>query len=234
MYQLLLATLLVSMNGLAKSLKGPSCLDGEYAKAKLVTHYYVPLLETYDDFTCDKMEGTCIFKKNGVEWLHNYGYNDQPLSQARCKNGYGNHQNCLHPCRALAAAQKYHPYGQVIFFPELVGMKCGNARDGLAMIHDGYMVVIDTGSPRHFNSLGRFDFFFGRCKNFNNGQCFEGATEISAALSSKNYCAVWDPRTPGRNRDLKSSFETKVRAEARTRKDPNAAGEFDLDEMTQN
>ena len=207
----------------------PKCLDGKNERALLVTHYYVPLLKDYDHFNCDQLEGTCIYQKNGVPWLHNYGYQDQPLSEARCKNGYGNKQNCIHPCRSLAASMTHHTFGEIIFFKELVGMKCGNAkRDGVEFVHDGFMVVTDTGSPKHFNKRGRFDYFWGRCKNFKGGECFEGATDITAALSHKDYCMVWNPNTPSRNRDVKTGFIRKVKAEARKRGDKEAADDFDL------
>ncbi len=201
-----------------------------YAKTNLVTHYMIPLLENYDHFVCDQLEGTCIYKKDGVEWLHNFGYTDEPLSQARCKNGYGNQQNCLHPCRVLAASMKHHTFGQIIFMKELVGQRCGNlARDGFEMIHDGYVVVFDTGSPRHFNKKGRFDFFWGRCKDDRGGECFEGGVEITAATSYGNYCIAWDPKKPKTNVAIKNAFTKMIRTEATLRRDYNASSEFSLD-----
>lgn len=207
----------------------PNCLDGKVEKSKLVTHYYVPLLEEYDHYNCHILEGTCIYMKDGVPWLHNYGYEDEPLADARCKNGYGNKENCLHPCRALAASMKEHTWGEVIFFKNLVGLKCGNReRDGFELVHDGYMVVIDTGSPRYFNKRGRFDFFLGRCKNFRNGECFEGGPTISNALSNSDYCVVWDPKRPNRNKALKDNFVKTVKKEAIERNDREAAVDFEL------
>ncbi len=207
----------------------PNCLDGKKEKAGLVTHYFVPLLQDYDHFLCHILEGTCIYMKDGVPWLHNYGYEDEPLADARCKNGYGNRENCLHPCRALAASMKHHTWGEVIFFKNLVGMKCGNKeRDGFEMIHDGYMVVIDTGSPKYFNKRVRFDFFLGRCGNFNNGECFEGGPQITTALSNSDYCVVWDPKKPNRNKSLKDNFVKKVKREAIERQDYEAAVDFEL------
>lgn len=209
-----------------------TCVNKKFQKTKQVTHYMIPLLEKYDDFVCNKMEGTCIYKKEGKEWLHNYGYEDQPLETARCKNGYGNMSNCLHPCRVVAASMKHHRFGQIIFMKNLVGKKCGNMkRDGYEMIHDGYVVVADTGSPRYFNKSGRFDFFWGRCADKRKGVCYEGGTLISDATSFRDYCIVWDPRNPLKNEEIKSEFVSKVKAEAAAREDYEAATDFDLDKL---
>lgn len=207
----------------------PKCLPKKSAKTTKVTHYMVPLLEKFEDFTCNKMEGTCIYKKDGVPWLHNYGYQDQPLSEARCKNGYGNKQNCLNPCRTIAASMEHHRSGEVIFLKNLVGKRCGNLkRDGFEMIHDGFVVVGDTGSPKYFNHKGRFDFFWGRCKERRNGECFEGAIPISQALTQSDYCLVWDPADPLKNEDVKVEFVYKVKTEALNRGDTGASDDFDL------
>lgn len=209
---------------------GPNCLPGKNFKAKKVTHYYVPLLTKYNSFTCNKMEGTCIYKKSGVQWLHNSGKSDQRLSEAACKNGYGNKNDCLHPCRVLAASMEHHRYGQVLYFPNLVGKKCGHKeRDGFEIIHDGYMVVLDTGSPSHFNAQGRFDFFWGRCKDRSNGICLEGALAVSDSLSNSPYCVAWDPANGSRNVEFKLGFINKVRNEALARGDNQRAASFDLD-----
>ncbi len=208
---------------------GPNCLPRKSFVAKRVTHYYVPLLTSFNAFTCNKMEGTCIFKKKGEQWLHNYGREEERLSKAACKNGYGNKSDCLHPCRVLAASMKHHRYGQVLYFPKLVGLKCGNKeRDGFELTHDGYMVVLDTGSPTHFNDQGRFDFFWGRCKDRNGGLCLEGATTISDTLSNTPYCVAWDPGDGQKNVEVKLNFVTKVRNEALARGDSRQAADFDL------
>lgn len=207
----------------------PYCLPGKTGQTRLVTHYYVPLLEAYNHFTCNRMEGTCIYKKNKELWLHNYGYEDQLLSLARCKNGYGNKQNCLNPCRTIAASMQYHRVGEVMFIPALVGKQCGSERDGTAMIHDGYVVVGDTGAPSHFNAPGRFDFFWGRCKDRRNGVCYEGAEPVSRAASKSDYCMVWNPADPLKNTNIKLDFTRKIKDEAIARSDLGAADDFDLD-----
>jgi hypothetical protein len=139
-------------------------------------------------------------------------------------------KNCLHPCRVVAASMAHHTFGEVLFIKDLVGKKCGNLlRDGFEIIHDGYVVVYDTGSPVHFHEKGRFDFFWGRCKDSSDGVCHEGAEEISQATSHGDYCVVWDPKHPAVNASFKDSFSQSVRAEALSRGDTEAAAEFNLD-----
>lgn len=216
----------------AMSMSEDKCLDKKYSKAKLVTHYVIPFLKDYDHQICNRLEGTCIYQKSGELWLHNFGYTDQKLSSARCQNGYGNKKNCLHPCRTLAASMAHHQFGQIVFMKELVGLKCGNRdRDGFEMIHDGFMIVQDTGSPKHFNTTGRFDFFWGRCKNYRNGVCFEGPVDISTKVSNKNYCVAWDPRTPTKNVKVKEWFQKTVRREDYQRGDLGAQLDLDLDKL---
>jgi hypothetical protein len=207
----------------------PSCIAGSAVQTKTVTHYMIPLLQNYDKKICDQIEGTCIYAKSGTEYIHNVGYPDVPLSASHCKNGWGNKHNCLHPCRTLAASMKFHQFGQIVFMKELVGLKCGNLkRDGFEMIHDGYMVVLDTGSPNYFNAPGRFDFFWGRCANQSAGNCYEGAIPISSAVTKSDYCTVWDPSHPAVNAALKDAFVIQVQAEDRARGDDGAADEFKL------
>lgn len=204
------------------------CLPDKSFKTKEVTHYMIPLLNSYSHRICDQIEGTCIYKKDGVPWLHNFGYADTSLAEARCKNGYGNQSNCLNPCRTVAASMKFHDYGQIVFIKSLVGQKCGTRRDGPVITHDGYVVVADTGSPKYFHELGRFDFFWGRCAKMKNGECLEGATTISATISDTDACIVWDPKDPNTNADLKNAFTSKVKNEALQRGDPGASQDFNL------
>jgi hypothetical protein len=207
----------------------PNCLPATTVKSKEVTHYMIPLLTSYNQKICDVIEGTCIYAKNGVEYLHNVGYPDVTLANAHCKNGWGNKHNCLHPCRTLAASMKYHQFGQIVFMKELVGLKCGDKdRDGFEMIHDGYMVVLDTGSPNYFHEQGRFDFFWGRCAKQSGGNCYEGAIPISSAVTNSDYCTVWDPRNPTANAGVKNAFVQQVQAEDRARGDTGAATDFNL------
>jgi len=225
---LIFAVALIGAQAFAQAIN-PNCLPGTTVKTKLVTHYMIPLLDSYDKKICDEVEGTCIYNKDKTQYLHNVGYTDVTLADAHCKNGWGNQHNCLHPCRVLAASMKYHQYGQIVFLKELVGQKCGNLqRDGFELVHDGYMVVLDTGSPVDFNATGRFDFFWGRCQNQKSGVCFEGAEPISDSLTNSDYCTVWDPSHPTTNQDVKDAFVKQVQSEDRERGDTGAADDFSL------
>jgi hypothetical protein len=97
------------------------------------------------------------------------------------------------------------------------------------MIHDGYVVVADTGAPSHFNQPGRFDFFWGRCKDKSQGVCREGAETLSRAASNSPYCMAWNPMDPLKNIDIKVDFQNHVIQEAIDRGDQGAAADFDLD-----
>lgn len=225
-----IALMALSLSALAQQQRSihPNCLQGSLTNTKQVTHYMVPLLKDYDHQICHNMEGTCIYENNGEPYLYNYGHGHSRLSEARCKSGYGNRSNCLHPCRTVAASMKHHRFGEILFIKELVGLACGNKRDGTEMIHDGFVVVGDTGSPRYFNAVGRFDFFWGRCVRRKNGICLEGAATISQKLGYTPFCKVWDPQNPGVNGALKDQFVQKVREEARARGDQSAADDFSL------
>jgi hypothetical protein len=199
------------------------CGGTKVMRTNVVTHYYVPRMDHFSEFTCHQMEGTCHFKQKGTWYIANYGKKSMPLRDARCKSGYGYGlpTNCVHPCRTLAASKRFHKPGEVIFFPNLVGMKCGTGKN--AMIHDGFMVVNDTGSPKHFNREGRFDFFWGECHKFGNGLCFDGGIAISQALSTSRYCRVWRTQDPTHNVDAKVKVYAAINQEARQGDDGNAS-----------
>ena len=200
-----------------------ACGGAKIMRANVVTHYYVPKMDRFNAFTCHQMEGTCHFKQKGTWYTANYGKKTMPLRDARCKSGYGYGlpTNCVHPCRSLAASKRFHKPGEVIFFPNLVGMKCGTGKN--AMIHDGFMIVNDTGSPKHFNREGRFDFFWGECNKFGNGLCYDGGVTISQALSTSRYCRVWRTQDPSRNVDAKVKVYAAINQEARQGDDGNAS-----------
>lgn len=203
---------------------------GRVRRSAQVTHYYIPLLKRFVAYNCHTMEGTCRFWKGDTEYIANYGKPTVKLSQAFCKNGvgYGLNENCLHPCRSLAANPRFHRGGEVIFFKNLVGKKCGTGKN--QMIHDGFMVVNDTGSTAHFNREGRFDFFWGECRRFANGRCLDqGASDISAILSSSPYCRAWSPQDASYNNDIKVAVDNEIRTEDIAHEDPNAAVTFNLD-----
>ncbi len=197
---------------------------GKARQATTVTHYYIPVLKNFSKSHCHNMEGVCFFQKQGETWLANYGHRSTPLRKAFCKNGigYGLTENCTHPCRTLAAATSKHRGGEIIFFPELVGKRCGTGKN--AMIHDGFMVVNDTGAVRFFNQEGRFAFFWGECRKFKNGVCRDpGALEISRILSRSKFCRAWTPQDSSFNTDIQLAMQNAVRSEALIRGDDNAA-----------
>ena len=137
---------------------------------------------------------------------------------------------CLHPCRTLAADPRYYRPGEILFFKNLVGLKCGSGRN--QMIHDGFMVVTDNGNPEAINIEGRFGTFWGRCKQEQNGFCLDdGAIAMDFALTFSEYCRAWRPQDPFEHSDLKLAIYNRVRREAIRRGDSRAAMSFDLDAL---
>lgn len=75
-------------------------------------------------------------------------------SFSMCPQGMGAHNVCLDPYRSIAADPKFHKIGDVIYIPILKDQKLPDGE-----IHDGYMIVRDTGGA--IKGEGRFDFFIG-------------------------------------------------------------------------
>ena len=71
-----------------------------------------------------------------------------------CPQGMGAHNVCLDPYRSIAADPKFHKIGDVVYIPILKNQKLPDGE-----IHDGYMIVRDTGGA--IKGEGRFDFFIG-------------------------------------------------------------------------
>ncbi|QDG74419.1 hypothetical protein [Labrenzia sp. PHM005] len=224
--------------------------NSDTQRTNKVTHYYVPLLENDppNKRNCHSIEGVCKYISGGEKYIYNYTGEDAPngsvfveyakrhsklVSEAVCKHGkgYGIDTNCTHPCRSLAASTKHHRRGELLFFEELVGVECGSGKS--AMIHDGYAFVNDTGSPRHFNRTGRFDFFWGDCNSFNNDAvCLDGnALKIDRELDGAEYRLIWSPHLPERNKDIMKSVEKSVREEASKREDGEAARNFRFEDF---
>lgn len=175
--------------------------QGRLLQAASVTHYYIPSQASVGNSHC----------RNG------FGYYGQPSMN----------DTCLHPCRTMAADPRYYRPGEILFFPELVGLTCGSGKN--KMVHDGFMVVTDNGNPEAINTEGRFGFFWGRCKNEQNGFCLdEGAIAIDFTLTFSNYCRAWRPQDPTWNSDIKLMIYNQVRKEAIRHGDRNAS-DFDLD-----
>lgn len=174
---------------------------GQVLQSAPVTHYYIPPGASVGSYKC----------KSGT------GYFNQPELRGLC----------LHPCRTLAADPRHYRPGEILFFPSLVGMKCGSGRN--EMIHDGFMVVADNGDSEAINIPGRFGVFWGQCNKDQNGFCLdEGAIAIDFALTFSNYCRAWRPQDPLHHSDLKLLMYYQVRSEAIRRGDRRAA-DFDLD-----
>lgn len=104
-------------------------------------------------------QGTCVLKARGEWQTYNVvrrieGIDRFVMIDGPCRYGFGVRSLCLDPFYTLAADLKvYHP-GDVLYFPELRGMKLPNG-----LTHDGYMIVRDQGYG--IKGEGRFDFFAG-------------------------------------------------------------------------
>lgn len=156
------------------------------------------------------------------------------ISGYRCRNGLGYYGQpamagtCLHPCRTVAADPRFYRPGEILFFKNLVGLKCGSGRN--QMIHDGFVVVADNGNPEAINIEGRFGIFWGRCQTEQNGFCLDdGAIAMDFALTFSPYCRAWRPQDPLHHDDIKLAIYNQVRSEAVRRGDNHAASSFDLD-----
>ncbi len=177
--------------------------QGGMKQAASVTHYFIPPGHKAGDYRC----------RSG------FGYPMQPEMAG----------TCLHPCRTLAADPRYHRPGEILFFKNLVGMTCGSGPN--KMIHDGFMVVTDSGNPDAINIEGRFGVFWGSCTREQNGFCQdEGAMAIDFALTFSHYCRAWRPQDPLHHANIKLAVYNAVRSEAARRGDHVAASRFDLDE----
>lgn len=71
-----------------------------------------------------------------------------------CPYGMGAGKTCLDPYRSVAADKTFHKRGDVVYIPILDGQILPNGE-----IHDGHMIVRDTGGA--ILGEGRFDFFIG-------------------------------------------------------------------------
>jgi 3D (Asp-Asp-Asp) domain-containing protein len=102
------------------------------------------------------LQGSCtIEEKNELRLFNietkNYFFE---IDRNECKFGYGVRSTCLVPFQTVAADLDIYKPGQVIYIPDLRGMKLPNGR-----IHNGYLIVQDKG--RGIKGAGRFDFFTG-------------------------------------------------------------------------
>ncbi len=115
-----------------------------------------------------KMQGSCIVQVNQNKVLINYHKKQnsevyfKTVNTSVCPYGLGDSTDsfvsyktmCLDPYRSVAADLSIYRLGDVIFIPDLVGIKLPNG-----LVHDGYLIVRDSGGS--IKGVGRFDFFTG-------------------------------------------------------------------------
>ncbi|MCT4641562.1 MAG: 3D domain-containing protein [Bacteriovoracaceae bacterium] len=123
--------------------------------AKVCTRFYKHL----------QMEGTAILDDRGDgKRTINYAKNNKYRFVSKCKYGEGVKKNlCLLPYHTIAADNKIHKIGDIIYIPKAKGLILA---DGTA--HKGYFIVRDTGAA--FNGVGsqRVDLFTGLDSDSNN------------------------------------------------------------------
>lgn len=147
-----------------------NCERKEYAQLKDESDKLLAQLCKAEIWNC-AMQGSCFYVDDKGVSLFAYKKivkievpgNKEIVTQPRfrlnkeftlCPQGMGAHRVCLDPYRSIAADPKFHKIGHVIYVPVLKGQKLPNNE-----IHDGYMVVRDTGG--NIKGEGRFDFFIG-------------------------------------------------------------------------
>lgn len=106
------------------------------------------------------LQGTCILKDMdkqkhiSVAGKNASGYEFYIQDIDKCKYGKGSQGACLDPFYSIAADMNYYNYGDVIYVPEVRGLKLPNGD-----IHPGYFIVRDEGGA--IKGKNRFDFFTG-------------------------------------------------------------------------
>lgn len=118
------------------------------------------------------LQGACIIQKYQERILINYASQDggtvrfAKMDMSVCKYGFGMKSVCLDPFYNVAADPKHWSAGDVIFVPHLVNTRLPNGT-----LHDGYMIVRDTGGA--IKGAHRFDFFIGYSNNYKESVFFE-------------------------------------------------------------
>lgn len=147
-----------------------NCADNKKVHMRDLEGKILALLCRDEIWNC-AMQGSCFY--NGSKGLQLFAYRDilkvkNPVtgrtvqeprfvinnSVKKCPYGMGFKSLCLDPYRSVAADQKYHKAGDVVYLPKMVGQKLPNGET-----HDGYFVVRDIGE--RILGEGRFDFFIG-------------------------------------------------------------------------
>jgi 3D (Asp-Asp-Asp) domain-containing protein len=123
------------------------------------------------DFRNCLMQGSCFVEVAGAFKSYNYHsekdgvYRFTEVDLKRCPFGYGVKNSCLDPFFSVAADLTIYKPGEVIFVPNLVGVKVPTGE-----IHDGYFVIRDSGAA--IVGATRFDFFTGFYSHVNRGNVF--------------------------------------------------------------
>lgn len=113
-----------------------------------------------EDFELCLLQGSCFVEHEGKIKSFNYHSKKKgehrftEVNLSKCPYGFGVKGHCLDPYFSVAADLTYYSLGDVIFVPRLQGALLPNGE-----IHDGYLIVRDTGS-KIIGPL-RFDFFTG-------------------------------------------------------------------------
>lgn len=121
-----------------------------------------------DDYQNCLLQGTCIVEEEKMiedkkvkteryisvqgKFENEYRFYIQKIEE--CKNGMGSRGACLDPFYSVAADLNFHNYGDVIYVPEVDGVKLPNGET-----HPGYFIVRDEGGA--IKGRNRFDFFTG-------------------------------------------------------------------------
>lgn len=146
--------------------------------ANKMTDFLNPEGQVIVDKVCKKqyenclLEGSCVIKKiDGTRETLSYHSWSVPLQRRlfsvttnKCRYGQGfgknaegkNRQTCLDPYFSVAADGRVHRLGEVIFVPKLEGIELPTGE-----IHDGYLIVRDTGRALDDRGQDAFSFFSG-------------------------------------------------------------------------
>jgi 3D (Asp-Asp-Asp) domain-containing protein len=115
------------------------------------------------------MEGSAVLKDRGHGTVSvNFSgiVNGEKRFHAleRCIYGEGVDRDlCLLPYHTIAADNKAHPVGEIVFVPKAVGLKLPDGS-----LHEGYFIVRDTGGAFTGIGMQRVDLFTGLDPDFNN------------------------------------------------------------------
>lgn len=130
------------------------------AHADTITEYFTFKTDHIDYRIC-KMEGTLLV--NGV--LYVWARGTCRRADVQCQYGIGNRNNCLTPCRSIAADPRYWRPGDRVYISQLAGQRCPFTGERLS----GNFTVADVGA--YIKGARRFDIFMGVCVRQAGGVC---------------------------------------------------------------